>query len=150
MSTHHSTYTSQMKCPDIGICPEHARQDPSCQAVVSCSVYQSASCRSRTSLMMTGTCSSRVSFAGDQPSLKLGVSLGHAREALIGKRGVDRQEGFKPRAAFKSLACILSTDSRAPFERDTQCRYNHVMWARRGLRRIRPCRMPAVLPALSP
>ena len=24
------------------ICPEHARQDPSCQAVVSCSVYQSA------------------------------------------------------------------------------------------------------------
>ena len=36
--------------------------------------------------MMTGTCSSRVSFAGDQPSLKLGVSLGHAREALIDKR----------------------------------------------------------------
>ena len=37
--------------------------------------------------MMTETCSSRVSFAGDKPSLKLVVSLGHAREALIDYRG---------------------------------------------------------------
>ena len=36
--------------------------------------------------MMTGTCSSTFSFAGDQPSLKLVVFLGHAREALIDYR----------------------------------------------------------------